>query len=78
VAHRYIPSYSGGRAQEDHSSRPIQANSFETLSQNNPSQKRVGVVAQGLSPEFKHQYSKKKKKRKERKKRLWTKSNISS
>jgi hypothetical protein len=30
----------------------------------NPSQKRAGVVAQGVGPEFKPQYSKKKKKKK--------------
>jgi hypothetical protein len=35
----------------------------ETLSQKNPSQKRAGEVAQGLGPEFKPQYHKKKKKR---------------
>jgi hypothetical protein len=34
----------------------------ETLSQKNPSQKRVGGVAQGEGPEFKPQYHKKKKK----------------
>jgi hypothetical protein len=31
----------------------------ETLSRKNPSQKRVGVVAQGIGPEFKSQYCKK-------------------
>jgi hypothetical protein len=34
----------------------------ETLSQKNPSQKRSGGVAQGVGPEFKPQYQKKKKK----------------
>jgi hypothetical protein len=34
----------------------------ETLSPKNPSQKRAGGVAQGVGPEFKHQYHKKKKK----------------
>jgi hypothetical protein len=33
----------------------------ETLSQQNPSQKRAGGVAQGVGPEFKPQYHKKKK-----------------
>jgi hypothetical protein len=33
----------------------------ETLSQKNPSQKRAGRVAQGVSPQFKHQYHQKKK-----------------
>jgi hypothetical protein len=35
---------------------------LETLSQKNPSQKRSGGVAQGVGPEFKPQYQKKKKK----------------
>jgi hypothetical protein len=34
----------------------------ETLSRKNPSQKRVGGVAQGIDPEFKPQYRKRKKK----------------
>jgi hypothetical protein len=34
----------------------------ETLSRKNPSQKRAGGVAQGVGPEFKPQYQKKKKK----------------
>jgi hypothetical protein len=34
----------------------------ETLSQKNPSQKRVGGVAQGEGPEFKPQHCKKRKK----------------
>jgi hypothetical protein len=34
---------------------------LETVSQKNPSQKRAGGVAQGLGPEFKPQYCKKKK-----------------
>jgi hypothetical protein len=29
VAHSYNPSYSGGRDQEDHSSKPAQANSAQ-------------------------------------------------
>jgi hypothetical protein len=35
----------------------------ETLSQRNPSQKSTGGVAQGIGPEFKLRYCKKKKKR---------------
>jgi hypothetical protein len=35
----------------------------ETLSWKNPSRKRVGEVAQGIGPEFKPQYSKKKEKK---------------
>jgi hypothetical protein len=34
----------------------------KTLSQKNPSQKRAGGVAQGVDPEFKPQYHRKKKK----------------
>jgi hypothetical protein len=33
---------------------------LETLSQKNPSQKKAGGVAQGIGPEFKSQYRKKK------------------
>jgi hypothetical protein len=33
----------------------------KTLSRKNSSQKRAGGVAQGVGPEFKHQYCKKKK-----------------
>jgi hypothetical protein len=58
VARAYNPSYSGGRDQEDRSSKPAQANSHETLAQNNPSQERVCGVPQGVSPVFKPQYRK--------------------
>jgi hypothetical protein len=57
------PSYSGGRDQEDCGSKLAQANSYKTLSQKNPSQERAGGVAQGIGPEFKPQYHKKKKRR---------------
>jgi hypothetical protein len=33
------PSYSGGRDQEDHSSKPVQANSFTRPISKNPSQR---------------------------------------
>jgi hypothetical protein len=36
----------------------------KTLSQKNPSQKKVGGVVQGVGPEFKPQYHQKKKKKK--------------
>jgi hypothetical protein len=52
LALTYNLHYSGGRNQEDHSSKPAQPNS---------SQKRAGIVAQGVGPEFKPQYLKKKK-----------------
>jgi hypothetical protein len=49
------PSYSGSRDQEDHSLKPVQANSlqepiFKTLHKN-----RSGGVAQAEGPEFKSQ-----------------------
>jgi hypothetical protein len=62
VAHAYNPSYSRGRDQEDHSSKPAQANSsWDLLSWKNPSQKRAGGVAQSIGPEFEPQYHKRKK-----------------
>jgi hypothetical protein len=54
VAHACNPSYSGGTDQEDHSSKPAQANSSQ-----DPTQKRAGGVAQGVGPELKPQKSKK-------------------
>jgi hypothetical protein len=62
VAHACNPSYSAGRDQEDQVSKPAGQIVHETLSQKNPSRKRAGVVAQGVCPEFKSQYCKKKKK----------------
>jgi hypothetical protein len=65
VAHACNSSYSGGRDQEDRSSKPNVFHRqivFETLSQKNPSQKRAGGVAQGVGSEFRPQYCKKKKK----------------
>jgi hypothetical protein len=59
VAHTCNPNYSGGRDQEDQS-QPGQI-VRETLSRKNPSQKRAGGVTQGVGPQFKPQYSKKKK-----------------
>jgi hypothetical protein len=65
VAHAGNPSYSGGRDQEDPGSRPSQTNRSARLylKKQNPSQKRAGGVAQGVGPEFKPQYQKKKKKK---------------
>jgi hypothetical protein len=54
VAHAYNPSYSGSRDQEHHNSKPAWAITKHW----------AGEVAQGESPEFKPQYSKKKKKKK--------------
>jgi hypothetical protein len=47
------PSYSGGRDQEDHGSRPIQANSPWDPISKIPNTERTGG---GASPEFKPQY----------------------
>jgi hypothetical protein len=60
VAHTCTPNYSGGRDQEDHSSKPAQANSSQDPILKTPSQKRAGGVAEGISPEFKPQYHTKK------------------
>jgi hypothetical protein len=65
VAHTCNSSYSGGRDQEDLSSKPAWANSSQDPISKNPSQKRGGGVAQGVVPEFKPQYHAKKKKGKE-------------
>jgi hypothetical protein len=62
VAHTCNPSYSGGRDQEDLGSKPAQANSpWDPISKKKKkSQKRTGGVAQGIGPDFKSQYWKKK------------------
>jgi hypothetical protein len=56
------PSYSGGRDQEDLiQSQPRQNSSQDPLSQKkNNHKKRIGVVAQGVHPEFELQYCKNK------------------
>jgi hypothetical protein len=44
VAHTYNPSYSGGRDQEDHGSKPAcKNNSQDPMSKNTPPQKRARV-----------------------------------
>jgi hypothetical protein len=59
LVHAYNPSYSGGRDQEDHSSKPARGNIAarpylkKTLHKN-----RAGGVAQGEGPEFKFQTGK--------------------
>jgi hypothetical protein len=60
VAHTYNPSYSGGRDQEDHGSKPVRANSSQHYLEKilHTHKKKVGRVAQGISPEFKPQYLK--------------------
>jgi hypothetical protein len=53
------PSYSEGRDQEGHGSKPAQTNSETSLKI--PNTKRAGRVAQCIGPELKPQYSQKKK-----------------
>jgi hypothetical protein len=61
VAHTYNPSYSGGRDQENRSSRPTLGKQFERpYLKKHPSQKRAGGVAQGVGPGLKPQYCKRK------------------
>jgi hypothetical protein len=46
VAHACKPSYSGGRGQEDHGSKPAEENSLRHPISKNPSQKKAGGMAQ--------------------------------
>jgi hypothetical protein len=63
VAHAYNPRYS--RGQEDRCSKPTQANNWrDPYLKTTHHKKRTGEVAQGVGPEFKPWYSKKKKKKK--------------
>jgi hypothetical protein len=65
VAHTYNDSYSGGRDEKVCGLKQAQENSsWDPISKNNSSQKRVGGVAQGVGLEFKPQYHKKEKKKK--------------
>jgi hypothetical protein len=59
VSHAYNPSYTVGRDEEDYSSNPAWANSSQAPISKKSSQKRAGGVAQGVGPEFKSQYHKK-------------------
>jgi hypothetical protein len=63
VAHTCNPTYSGGKDQEDHSSKPARANSSldPILEKKKKSQNMADGVAQGVGPEFKPQYHRKKK-----------------
>jgi hypothetical protein len=60
VAHAYNPSYSGGRDQEDHGWRPAQGKCLRDPILKIPNTKRPGGVVQGVGPEFKRWYGKKK------------------
>jgi hypothetical protein len=56
VADTYNPSYSGGRDQEDHGSKPVRANSSRDSylkKKKNSLQKRAGEVVQVVGPGFK-------------------------
>jgi predicted nucleotide-binding protein (sugar kinase/HSP70/actin superfamily) len=61
MAQACYPSYSGGKDQEYDSSKPAQANSSARPYLKIPFKKRAGGKAQGVGPEFKLQYHKKKK-----------------
>jgi hypothetical protein len=60
VAHACNPSYSGGRDQEDCSSKPAWTTVGKTLSQKNPSQKTAGEVALSSNPSTEKQKERKK------------------
>jgi hypothetical protein len=63
VAHACNPSYSGGRDQEDHGLKPARAkSSVRPYLKKTLHRKGAGGMAQGVGPEFKPQYHKKKKK----------------
>jgi hypothetical protein len=59
VAHTCDPSYSGGRNQVDHGSKPAWASLRNPISKI-PFKKRASGVSQGEGSEFKPQYHKKK------------------
>jgi hypothetical protein len=67
VAHTCNPSYLGGTDQEAPGSKPALGKQFERTYLENTQPKRAGGVAQGIGPEFKVWYCKKKKKRKRKK-----------
>jgi hypothetical protein len=62
VAHNCNPSYSGGRDQEDPSSKPVQGKSFtrsylrKKKKKKKKPQNRVGVLTQSVGPEVKPQF----------------------
>jgi hypothetical protein len=62
VAHAYNPSYSGGSDQEGRGSEPALADSsVRPCLEKTHHKKGTGGVTQGVDPEFKPQYWKKKK-----------------
>jgi hypothetical protein len=56
VAHTCNPSYSGGRDQEDHGSKPAWGNSSHDPVSTKPITKRAGGVDQVEGPEFKMKF----------------------
>jgi hypothetical protein len=60
VTHACNPSYSGGRDQEDGGWKPVPGIVPVTLSWKKRTQSQAGRVVQGVGPEFKLQYQKKK------------------
>jgi hypothetical protein len=60
VAHNCNPSYSEGRDQEAHGSKPTQANGLQDPVSENPITKKGWRRSSRYSPEFKPQYCKKK------------------
>jgi hypothetical protein len=58
VAQACNSSYSGARDQEDHGSKPAQANSSPDPISKIPNTKKTGGVAQGVGPEFNPWYHK--------------------
>jgi hypothetical protein len=63
VAHACNPRYSGSSDQEDHSSKPAHANNLQNpILKKTITKKRASGVAQGIGPELKPQYHKKRKK----------------
>jgi hypothetical protein len=61
VAHACNPNYSEGRHQEDHGSKPAQANGSQDPISKTLHKDRAGGVVQGEGPEFKLYYHHKKK-----------------
>jgi hypothetical protein len=60
IVHTCYPSYSEGADQKDRGSKPAPANSSRDSISKIPNTKGAGRVAQGVGPEFKPQYWKKK------------------
>jgi hypothetical protein len=63
VAHACNPSYSGAEIRRTVVRSQSRQIVLQTLSQKKPSQKWLGVVAEGVCPEFNTQYQKKRRRR---------------